>query len=425
MESSILEKEAVHQAIKEKKNVYDVERIRADFPILHRPVRGKPLVFLDNAASTQKPQVVIDAIQHYYSAENANIHRGVYYLSEVATQKYEAARNTVKNFLNATSLKEIIFTGGTTDSINLVANAYAKKFIKEGDEIVISTMEHHSNIVPWQILCEETGARLRIIPISDAGELMLEEFENILNERTKLVSIVYISNSLGTVNPVREIIRQAHDRNIPVLLDGAQAVAHMEVDVRELDCDFFAFSGHKIFGPTGVGVLYAKENILETMNPYRGGGDMILTVTFEKTTYAELPHRFEAGTPNIAGVIGLAEALKYVEGVGLNHIGAYEKELFDYAHEALSSVKKLKFIGTAKEKAGVISFVVDGIHPHDIGTWLDREGVAIRAGHHCTQPVMQRYNVPSTSRASIALYNRKEDINTLVKVLHNIIKVFN
>jgi cysteine desulfurase/selenocysteine lyase len=424
MEASILEKEAVRRRINNK-IVYDAERIRADFPILQRPVRGKTLAYLDNAASTQKPQVVIDAIRHYYSAENANIHRGVYYLSEVATRKYEEARKTVKNFINAASLKEVIFTSGTTDSINLAANAYGKKFIKKGDEIILSTMEHHSNIVPWQMLCEETGAKLRIIPINDAGELMLEDYDRLLNERTKLVSIVYVSNSLGTINPVKEIIRRAHERNIPVLLDGAQAVAHKKVDVQELDCDFFAFSGHKIFGPTGVGVLYAREKILETMNPYRGGGDMILSVSFEKTTYADLPHRFEAGTPNIAGVVGLGEALKYVESAGLDNISAFEEELLQYGHEALSSLKKLRIIGTAREKAGVISFVIDGIHPHDVGTWADREGVAIRAGHHCTQPVMQRFKVASTSRASIALYNRKEDIDALVGALHNIIKVFN
>jgi cysteine desulfurase/selenocysteine lyase len=420
MEATALEKQAIHRLSLD----FDVEKIRDDFPILHRPVYGKPLVFLDNAASTQKPQAVIDTIRQYYGAENANIHRGVYYLSEVATQKYENARKTVKNFINAASLKEVIFTSGTTDSINLVATAYGHKFIKVGDEIILTTMEHHSNIVPWQILCEETGARLRIAPINDNGELIFEEFEKLLSEKTKLVSVVYVSNSLGTVNPVKEIIKLAHEKNVPVLLDGAQAVSHLAVDVQNLDCDFFAFSGHKIFGPTGVGVLYGKEKILETMNPYRGGGDMILSVSFEKTVYNELPHRFEAGTPNIAGVIGLAKALEYVENIGLDKISAYEKELLDYGHEALSSIKKLKFIGTAREKAGVISFLVEGIHPHDIGTWVDREGIAIRAGHHCTQPVMQRFNVPSTSRASIALYNKKEDFDALVSALNHIVKVF-
>lgn len=420
MEATALEKQAIHRLSLD----FDVENIRDDFPILHRPVYGKPLVFLDNAASTQKPQAVIDTIRQYYSAENANIHRGVYYLSEVATQKYENARRTVRNFINAASLKEVIFTSGTTDSINLVAAAYGRKFIKAGDEIILTTMEHHSNIVPWQILCEETGATLRIVPINDDGELIFEEFEKLLSEKTRLVSVVYVSNSLGTINPVKEIIKLAHERNVPVLLDGAQTVSHIAVDVQELDCDFFAFSGHKIFGPTGVGVLYGKEKILETMNPYRGGGDMILSVSFEKTVYNELPHRFEAGTPNIAGVVGLAKALEYVQNIGLDKISAYEKELLDYGHEALSSIKKLQFIGTAREKAGVISFLIEGIHPHDIGTWVDREGIAIRAGHHCTQPVMQRFNVPSTSRASIALYNRKEDFDVLVSALNHIIKVF-
>jgi len=369
MEATALEKQAIHRLSLD----FDVENIRDDFPILHRPVYGKPLVFLDNAASTQKPQAVIDTIRQYYSAENANIHRGVYYLSEVATQKYENARRTVRNFINAASLKEVIFTSGTTDSINLVAAAYGRKFIKAGDEIILTTMEHHSNIVPWQILCEETGATLRIVPINDDGELIFEEFEKLLSEKTRLVSVVYVSNSLGTINPVKEIIKLAHERNVPVLLDGAQTVSHIAVDVQELDCDFFAFSGHKIFGPTGVGVLYGKEKILETMNPYRGGGDMILSVSFEKTV-----HRFEAGTPNIAGVVGLAKALEYVQNIGLDKISAYEKELLDYGHEALSSIKKLQFIGTAREKAGVISFLIEGIHPHDIGTWVDREGIPSR-----------------------------------------------
>lgn len=420
MEAPALEKKAVQQLPID----FDVENIRGEFPILHRLVYGKPLVFLDNAASTQKPQVVIDAIRQYYSAENANVHRGVYYLSELATKKYEDARNMVKNFINAASLKEVIFTSGTTDSINLVAAGYGRKFIKAGDEIILTTMEHHSNIVPWQILCEETGAALRIVPIDDNGELIFEEYEKLLSEKTKLVSVVYVSNSLGTVNPVKEIIKLAHERNVPVLLDGAQAVPHIAIDVQDLDCDFFAFSGHKIFGPTGVGVLYGKEKILETMNPYRGGGDMILSVTFEKTVYSDLPHRFEAGTPNIAGVIGLAVALEYVENIGLDRISAYEKELLAYGHEALSSIKKLKFIGTARKKTGVISFVIEGIHSHDIGTWVDREGVAIRVGHHCTQPVMERFNVPSTSRASIAMYNRKEDFDVLVLGLNDIVKVF-
>ncbi|MCK6619066.1 MAG: cysteine desulfurase [Calditrichaceae bacterium] len=424
METTTLKKETVRLPESRQPGHFDVEKIRADFPILQRPVYGKPLAYLDNAATTQKPLAVIEAIRRYYNAENANIHRGVYHLSEVATRKYEGARKTVKNFLNAASEKEIVFTAGTTDSINLVAAAYGRKFIKAGDEIILSHMEHHSNIVPWQMLCEETGAKLRVIPINDRGELIFEAYEKLLNERTRLVSIVYVSNSLGTVNPVKEIIALAHQGNVPVLVDGAQAVAHLKVDVQDLDCDFFALSGHKIFGPTGVGVLYAKEKILESMNPYRGGGDMIRSVKFEKTVYAELPHRFEAGTPHIAGVIGLAKALEYVESVGFEAIGAYEKALLEYGQEALSALKKLKLIGTAREKAGVISFVIEGIHPHDIGTWVDRQGVAIRAGHHCTQPVMERYGVPSTCRASLAMYNCKEDFDTLITALHDIIKVF-
>ena len=404
---------------------YNVDKIRADFPILHRKVYGKPLVFLDNAASTQKPQVVIDTIRNYYEAENANIHRGVYYLSELATKKYEDARNTVKEFINAASLKEVIFTSGTTDGINLVANSFGRKFIKAGDEIIISTMEHHSNIVPWQMLCEETGAKLRIIPINDAGEIIFDEYEKLITEKTKLVAVVYVSNSLGTINPVKEMIDAAHKRNVPVLIDGAQAVAHTPVDVQELDCDFFSFSGHKIFGPTGVGVLYGKEKLLEKMSPYKGGGDMISSVSFEKTTYNELPHRFEAGTPNMAGVIGLAKALEYVQQADLKRIEAYEHELLAYGIEALSSINELKFVGTPAKRAGAISFLIDGIHPHDIGTWVDREeGVAIRAGHHCTQPVMTRYKIPSTTRASVALYNRKEDFDALVRGLKSIIKVF-
>lgn len=403
---------------------YDVDKIRADFPILGMEVHGKPLVFLDNAASTQKPQTVIDALERYYRTENANIHRGVYYLSEVATKKYEDARETVRQFLNAASTREIIFTSGTTDSINLVATAYGRKFIKEGDEIIISTMEHHSNIVPWQMLCQETGAKLKVVPIDDNGDIIFEAYEGLFSPRTRLVAMVYISNSLGTVNPVKAVIDTAHQHGVPVLIDAAQAVAHQPVDVQALDCDFLVFSGHKIFGPTGVGVLYGREKLLETMNPYRGGGDMIRSVTFEKTTYNELPHRFEAGTPNIAGVIGLAEALKYVQKIGLARISAYEAEVLAYGTEALRSIKELRLIGTARRKAGAISFVIDGLHPHDIGTWVDRAGVAIRAGHHCTQPVMDRYQISSTSRASIALYNKKEEFDVLVESLKNIIEVF-
>ncbi len=404
-------------------NGFDVERIREDFPILRQKVRGKPLVFLDSAATSQKPQVVIDALSNYYEAENANIHRGVYYLSEVATNAYEGTRQKIKEFINANSIKEIIFVRGTTEGINLVASSYGRKNVKAGDEIVISAMEHHSNIVPWQMLCEETGAKLRVIPINDDGELILEEYQKLLNKRTKLVAIVQISNSLGTINPIKRIVDIAHDSNVPVLVDGAQAMPHAKVDVKKLDCDFFVFSGHKVFGPTGVGALYAKEALLEKMAPYQGGGDMIKSVTFEKTLYNDLPYRFEAGTPNIAGAVGLGKALDYVAGIGYEKIAAYEKELLRHATEALSTIKPLRIIGTAKEKAAVISFVIDGIHPHDVGTILDRDGIAIRTGHHCTQPVMARFNVPATSRASLAFYNTKAEADLLAKGLHNVIKL--
>ncbi|RMH81486.1 MAG: cysteine desulfurase [Calditrichaeota bacterium] len=403
---------------------FDVNRIREDFPILSREVHGKPLVFLDNAASTQKPRRVLDALQEFYREEYANIHRGVYYLSELATRKYEAARETVRRFLNAASPREIIFTGGTTDSINLVAAGFGRKFIREGDEIILSHMEHHSNIVPWQILCEQTGARLRVIPMNDRGELLLEEYQKLFTPRTRLVSVVYVSNSLGTINPVEEIIRIAHGHGVPVLVDAAQTVQHKKVDVQALDCDFLAFSGHKIFGPTGIGVLYGRESLLEKMDPYRGGGDMILTVTFEKTTYNELPHKFEAGTPHIAGVIGLGEALKYVQEIGLEAIERHEAEVLAHGTEVLSDIPGLKIIGTAERKAGVISFVIEDIHPHDIGTFLDREGIAIRTGHHCTQPVMEHFKIPATSRASIALYNTPEEFDKLAEGLHKVIKMF-
>jgi cysteine desulfurase/selenocysteine lyase len=399
----------------------DVERIRKDFPILQQKVHGKPLVYLDNAATAQKPQAVLDAIKHYYEAQNANVHRGVHHLSELATSAYEGARKKVKEFINADSTKEIIFTRGTTEGINLVASSYGRANLEEGDEILISTMEHHSNIVPWQILCQQTGAKLRIIPINDDGELILEEYEKLLNERTRLVAVVHVSNSLGTINPIKRIIDLAHDNSVPVLVDGAQALPHSKVDVRKLGCDFYAFSSHKVFGPTGIGVLYAKEAILENMPPYQGGGDMIKSVTFEKTIYNDLPHRFEAGTPNIAGAVGFGKALDYVAGIGHERIAAHEKELLEYATEALSTIESLKIIGTAREKASVISFVLDGIHPHDVGTILDREGIAIRTGHHCTQPLMARFNVPATSRASFAFYNTREEIDRLVKGIHNVI----
>lgn len=402
----------------------DVARIREDFPILKQQVHGKPLVYLDNAATSQKPWAVIDAINRYYTTENSNIHRGIHFLSELATADYEESRAKVQRFLNASDIREIIFVRGTTEGINLVAQSYGRRFAKAGDEILISAMEHHSNIVPWQILCEQVGARLRVVPMNHDGELLLEEYEGLLSEKTRLVSVAHVSNALGTVNPVKRLVEMAHRRNIPVLLDGAQAAPHMKVDVRELDCDFYAFSGHKIFGPTGIGILYGKAKHLEAMPPYQGGGDMISLVTFEKTHYNVLPYKFEAGTPHMAGGIGLGAAVDYLEGIGLESVAAYEQELLAYATDALSTIKGLRIIGTAKEKASVLSFVLDGIHPHDIGTVLDQEGVAIRAGHHCAMPVMQRFGVPATARASFAFYNTKEEVDVLVRAVHKVIKVF-
>ncbi len=401
----------------------DVKKIREDFPILQQRVQGKPLVYLDNAATSQKPQVVIDTINRYYTTDNSNIHRGVHSLSERATQAYEDARGRVREFINAGDDQEVIFVRGTTEGINLVAQSYGRTFIKEGDEIVISAMEHHSNIVPWQLLCEQTRARLRVIPINHEGELLFHEYENLLNERTKLVAVTHVSNALGSINPIKEIIDTAHRRDIPVLIDGAQAVPHMKIDVRDLGCDFYAFSGHKLFGPTGIGVLYGKTNLLDAMPPYQGGGDMISLVTFEKTHYNVLPYKFEAGTANIAGVIGLGTAVDYVEGIGLEAVAAYEQDLLAYATEAVSAISCLRIIGTAKEKASVLSFVIDGIHPHDVGTILDQEGIAVRAGHHCAMPVMQRFGVPATTRASLAFYNTEEEVDALVKGIHQAIKV--
>jgi cysteine desulfurase / selenocysteine lyase len=403
---------------------FGVEKIRQEFPVLQEKVHGKPLVYLDNAATSQKPQAVIDAITRYYLSENSNVHRGVHFLSEVATQAYEGARSRVRQFLNAAHDREVIFTRGTTESINLVAHSYGRSRLKAGDEIVISAIEHHSNIVPWQMVCEEKGATLRVIPINDAGELLLDEYERLLNHRTRLVSVVYVSNALGTVNPVRPIIAMAHRRGIPVLLDGAQAAPHLPVDVQELGCDFYAFSGHKLFGPTGIGILYGKAELLEAMPPYQGGGDMISTVTFEKTLYNSLPYKFEAGTPHIAGVIGLATAIDYVQRIGLIRIAAYETELLAYGTELLSAIPGLRIIGTANEKAGVLSFVMDGIHAHDIGTILDHQGIAIRAGHHCAMPVMKRFGVPATARASLAFYNTREDLEALAKGIHKVKEIF-
>lgn len=406
------------------KTFYDIEKIRKDFPILSISVHGKPLVYLDNAATTQKPQYVIDKANNYYKKYNANIHRGVHALSQEATEAFEESRIIVKRFINALGKNEIIFTRGTTESVNLVASTYGRVNINEGDEIIISHMEHHSNIVPWQMLCLEKNAKLRVIPINDNGELIFEEFEKMINERTKFISVVYASNSLGTVNPVKKIIDLAHSYNVPVMLDAAQAVNHLPIDVQELDCDFLAFSGHKLYGPTGIGVLYGKVNHLDAMPPYMGGGDMISKVTFEETTYNELPHKFEAGTPHISGAIGLGAAIEYIENIGLENIAQHENELLLYATEAVSDLKGLRIIGTAKEKISVLSFHFENVHPHDVGTFLDFEGVAIRTGHHCTQPLMKRFNIPATSRASFGMYNTKEEVDILIKGLKKILEVF-
>ncbi len=403
---------------------FDVGRVREDFPALHQRVQGKPLIYLDNAATTQKPRPVLEALRRFYEQDCSNVHRGVHTLSQRATEAYERARETVRRFLNARSEEEIIFVRGTTEAINLVAHSFGRARVRAGDEILISAMEHHSNIVPWQILCEETGARLRVAPINDDGELILDEFERLLTARTRLVAITHLSNALGTIPPVREIIQLAHARGIPVLLDGAQAVAHLKVDVQELDCDFYAFSGHKLYGPTGIGVLYGKAEWLEAMPPYQGGGDMISSVTFEKTTYNRLPYKFEAGTPHIAGAIGLGAAIEYVTTLGLDAIAAHERDLLIYATEALSGIPGLRLIGTAREKASILSFTLEGIHPHDIGTILDHEGIAIRAGHHCAQPVMERFGVPATARVSFALYNTREEVDALVTALQKVREVF-
>jgi cysteine desulfurase/selenocysteine lyase len=396
---------------------------RHHFPLLRQYVNGKPLVYFDNAATSQKPQAVIDAMMRYYEEENSNIHRGVHSLSERATQSYEGVRHKVRAFLNAGDHREIVFVRGTTEAINLVAHCYGRAFVREGDEILISGMEHHSNIVPWQILCEERNAKLRVIPITDAGELDMDVYPSLLTERTRIVAVTHVSNALGTVNPIGEVIRQAHARGIPVLVDGAQAVPHMHVDVQELDCDFYAFSAHKMFGPTGVGVLYGKRRWLEAMPPYQGGGDMIKSVTFEKTTYNDVPYKFEAGTPNIGGGIGLGAALDYLHELNMDAIRQFEDELLAYATEQILTVPGVRIIGTAREKAGVLSFVMEGIHPHDIGTILDVEGVAIRTGHHCAQPVMQRFGIPATARASFAFYNTKEEVDAFIKALSKVREV--
>lgn len=403
---------------------FDAHRIRKDFPILREQVYGKPLTYLDNAATTQKPQSVIDTLTQYYSKENANIHRGIFCLSEQATKRYKSARHKVQEFIGAASDKEIIFVRGTTEAINLVAYCYGRTFLKAGDEILITHMEHHSNIVPWQRLAEEAGIKLKVAPINDQGELILEDFKRLLTDKVKFVSVAHISNALGTINPVNEIIRLAHAKGVPVMVDGAQAVAHTPVNVQALDCDFYVFSGHKLLGPTGVGVLYGKKEFLEKMPPYQGGGDMIRSVTFEKTTYNDLPYKFEAGTPHIAGVIGLGVAIDYIQSIGLDRIQAYEQELLSYGTEKLLQVPGLRLIGTARHKSAILSFVLGEAHAHDIGTILDRQGIAIRAGHHCAMPVMQRFNVSATTRASLAFYNTREEIDRLAAALYEVTEVF-
>ena len=403
---------------------FAVEQVRADFPILQRRVRGRPLVYLDSAATAQKPRAVLDAVSRHYAHGNANIHRGVYVLGEEATAAYDAARGKVQRFLNAASSREIVFTRSSTESINLVAQSFGRGHVGPGDEIVITHMEHHSNIVPWQLLCEQVGARLRVAPIDDAGTLQLDELERLIGPRTRLVSVVHLSNSLGTINPVRDVVALARRRDVPVLIDGSQAVCHMPVDVQALGCDFYVCTGHKLYGPTGIGVLYGREALLERMPPWQGGGDMIRSVTFEKTTYADLPHKFEAGTPHIAGAVGLGAAVDYVQRIGLDAVAPHEADLLAYGTAALAEVKGLRLIGTAAARASILAFVMKGAHPHDIGTIVDTEGVAIRAGHHCTQPVMDRFGVPATARASVAMYNTREEIDVLVRALHRVREMF-
>jgi cysteine desulfurase / selenocysteine lyase len=403
---------------------FDVERIRADFPILRRQVHGRPLVYLDNAATTQKPQSVLDALTGYYTGTNANVHRGVHHLSEIATLAYDGARSKVRAFFNAASDREIVFTRNATESINLVAQAFARPLLQPGDEVLISAMEHHSNIVPWQLVCGERGARLRVAPIDDRGELLLDEFERLLTDRTRLVAIAHMSNALGTINPIAEIVRMAHAREIAVLVDGSQAAYHMPVDVQALGADFYAATGHKLYGPTGIGVLYGREARLEQMPPFLGGGDMIASVTFEKSTWNELPFKFEAGTPNIAGAIGLGAALDYINSIGLEAIAAHERDLLAYGNQVLESVPGVRMIGTARRKASILSFVMGQVHPHDIGTIVDREGVAIRTGHHCAQPVMDRFGIAATARASLAMYNTREELDVLGAALRKVHEVF-
>lgn len=408
------------------KKKFDVYRVREDFPILSRLVNGKPLIYLDNAATTQKPSQVIESLHQYYSYENANIHRGLYFLSELATESYESARLKVKEFINAMSASEIIFVRGATEAINLLATSFARSgFFTQGSEIIVSEMEHHANIVPWQIAAESLGIKLRVIPFNENGELMIEKLPELINKNTKFVSVVHISNALGTINPVREIIRIAHENAIPVLVDGSQSVPHMPVDVQDLDCDFFVFSGHKMFAPTGIGILYGKTLYLDKLPPYQGGGDMIRTVSFEKSTFEDLPHKFEAGTPNIAGGIALGSAIDYLNSFDRMELLQHEDALLNYATEKLLSVRGLRIIGTAKAKASVISFIIEGIHPYDIGTIIDTDGIALRTGHHCTQPVMKHFGLPATARASFAFYNTIEEVDSLIKGIHKVIKMFN
>ena len=407
-----------------RETTFPVGEVRLDFPILHQQVYGHQLVYLDNAATSQKPRAVIDAISHYYERGNANIHRGVHFLSEHATEEHEAARRIVQRFLNAADKREVIFVRSATEGINLVAQTYGRKHVGVGDEVLITAMEHHSNIVPWQMLCEEKDAKLRVVPINDRGELQMEELPKLLSKRTKLLAVTHVSNALGTITPLRKIIEIAHSHGVPVVVDGAQAVPHLKVDVQALDCDFYVFSGHKVYGPTGIGVLYGKRTLLEAMPPYQGGGDMIRSVTFEKTLYNDLPYKFEAGTPNIAGAIGLGAAIDYINHLGIDKIAAHEHDLLTYATESLSAIPDIRIIGTAAEKAAVISFIIEGIHPHDIGTILDREGIAIRTGHHCAQPVMQRFHIPATARASFALYNTRAEVDALVAGIEKVKEVF-
>ena len=403
---------------------FDVERIRADFPILKLKIDGKPLVYLDSAASGQMPQPVIDRLVRYQTTQHANIHRAVHYLSEVATAEFEGARRKLQHFINAREDREVIFTSGTTEAINLVMHGYGRKFIGAGDEIILTTLEHHSNIVPWQMLAEEKGARIRVVPINDAGELLLDEYEQLFNEHTKFVGVMHVSNALGSINPIKQMIAFAHARGVPVLIDGAQAAPHMQIDVQDLDCDFYAFSGHKMCGPTGIGILYGKADLLERMQPFKGGGDMILSVTFEKTIYNTIPQKFEAGTPPIAAAIGLGAAADYLSAIGMEAIATHEHALLNYATEQIRCLPGVRIVGTAALKAAVLSFVVEGVHPHDIGTLLNQQGIAVRTGHHCAQPVMQRFKIPATSRASFAFYNSMAEVDTLIAGIRAAQKVF-